>query len=121
MKTITKTLIILVCLLSVNLSMASTPEKDTIEKEKNEVINKICRSVSHTSFSKYAKCRVLNQIVLRCEVNDSCRVVVCNIIGVNEDLKKAILTKMARRSIRTSEALCGQELALRISFKKYDK
>ena len=74
MKTITKTLIILVCLLSVNLSMASTPEKDTIEKEKNEVINKIRRRVSNTDFTGFVKCRELSQVVLRCEVNDSCRV-----------------------------------------------
>jgi len=121
MKTLKLTVFVLVCLFTANLSMAIAPKMEDVIKEKSEVINKIRKSVAYTEFVPFMKCGQLEQIVLRCKVNENCEVVVSKIIGHNEDLKKAVRRRMKKKIIKTSKALCGQDLALRLSFKKYKR
>jgi len=118
MKTITKTLIILVCLLSTNLSMAESPEKKVIEIKKAKLINKIKKTISTLNFEDCMKCGEHEQVVLRCMVNENERVIVNTIFGCNEKLKLTILKKMKKSSFKTSSALCGQEFAFHIKFEK---
>lgn len=119
MKTLKITVFVLVCLLSANLAFGS--EKEDLEKEKIEIINKIRNRVSHMAFTAFMKCGQLEQIVLRCRVNENREVVVSKIIGFNENLKEAVRKRMEKKIIKTSAALCGHELAVRFSFKKYDR
>ncbi|MDE5422887.1 hypothetical protein L3073_11765 [Ancylomarina sp. DW003] len=121
MKTTTRTLIILVCLLSANLSIATTPEKKAIEKEKAELINKISKTISSLSFIDCVKCGEHEQVVLRCVVNDNEEVVVKSILGVNVKLKQAILRRIEKKAIKASPVLCGQKLAFRFKFEKHQK
>mgnify|MGYP003624579751 CR=1 FL=1 len=121
MKTITTTLIILVCLLSTNLSTAEKPEKKAIEREKAELINKISKTISSLRFVDFVKCGEHEQVVLRCVVNDNEELVVKSIVGVNVKLKQAILRRVEKKAIKTSPALCGQKLAFRFKFEKHQR
>ena len=112
------TLIILVCLLSANLSMAESPEKKAIELKKAELINKIKKTFSTLHFEDCMKCGEHEQVVLRCMVNENEKVIVNSIFGCNAKLKLTILKKMKRSSFKMSSALCGQEFAFHIKFEK---
>jgi len=121
MKTTTRILYILICLLSANLSVAATLEKQAIEKEKAELINKISKTISSLNFIDCVKCGEHEQVVLRCVVNDNKEVVVKDILGVNEKLKQAILRRIEKKAIKVSPVLCGQKLAFRFKFEKHQK
>eukprot|EP01029_Cantina_marsupialis_P001841 TRINITY_DN11664_c0_g3_i1.p1 TRINITY_DN11664_c0_g3~~TRINITY_DN11664_c0_g3_i1.p1 ORF type:complete len:122 (+),score=19.63 TRINITY_DN11664_c0_g3_i1:218-583(+) len=121
MKSIRITIIVLACLLTVNLGMAITPESKKIEKEKTAVLNKIRRVASHTNFTDFLRAGESELIVLRCTVNENNEVVVSKVIGFDEELKKAVRKTMSKKHIKTSAALTGQELALRLNFTKYEK
>ena len=118
MKTITKTLIILVCLLSTNLSMAESPEKKATEIKKSNLINKIKKTFSTLDFEDCMKYGDHEQVVLRCMVDENEKVVVNSIFGCNEKLKLTILKKMEKSKFKTSSALCGQKIALHLKFEK---
>jgi hypothetical protein len=47
--------------------------------------------------------------------------VVSKVIGFDEELKKAVHKTMESKKIRTSAALSGEELALRLKFATYEK
>jgi len=121
MKTITKTLIVLICMLSANVLIAETPNKKGIVEEKAELINKIRRTVSTIHFVDCMKCGDHEQVVLRCMVNDNEEVIVDKILGCNEKLKLIILKKMNKSKFKISSALCGQEFALHLKFEKHLK
>ena len=118
MKTITTTLIILVCLLSTNLSMAESPEKKVLEIKKSELINKIKKTFSTLDLEDCMKYGEHEQVVLRCMVDENERVIVKTIFGCNEKLKLTILKKMEKSKFKTSSALCGQEIALHLKLEK---
>jgi len=121
MRTITKILIVLVCLLSTNVLMAIIPEKKGIEEEKAELINKIRRTVSTIHFVDCMKCGDHEQVVLRCMVNENEEVIVNKILGCNEKLKLTILKKMNKSKFKISAALRGQKIALHFKFEKHLK
>ena len=121
MKTIKITMLVLACLLTVNIVMAITPEKKQIEKEKSEILNKIRKSLNKTGFTDFVKAGEKESIVLRCTVNENNEVAVSKVIGFNEDLKNAVRKRMEKKVIKTSDALSGEELALRLSFEKFEK
>ncbi|MDQ2177059.1 hypothetical protein [Marinifilum sp. D714] len=121
MKSLKITMIVLACLLSVNLGMASSPETKNIEKEKSAVLKKIQKVASHISFTDYVRSGETELIVLRCTVNENNEVVVSKVIGFDEELKAAIRKKFENKKIRTSAALSGEELALRLKFAIHEK
>lgn len=121
MKTIKITMMVLVCVLITNVAMAITPEHTKIQKEKSEVLNKIRRAASATSFTDYMRTGQSELIVLRCTVNEDNEVVVSKVIGFNQELMEAVKRRMAKKKIKTSAALTGEELALRLNFSKIEK
>jgi len=121
MKSIRITIIVLACLLTVNLGMAITPESKKIEKEKTAVLNKIKKIASHTNFTDILRTGETELIVLRCTVNENNEVVVSKVIGFDEELMEAVRKTMSKKRIKTSTALMGQELALRLNFTKCEK
>jgi hypothetical protein len=121
MKSLKGLMIVLACLLTINVSMAITPETQKLEKERSAVMKKIQRLASHTSFTDYIQEGKSELIVLRCTVNENNEVVVSKVIGFDENLKKAVRKTMKSKKIRTTAALSGEELALRIKFSTYEK
>ncbi|MCT4601635.1 MAG: hypothetical protein N4A59_01865 [Marinifilum sp.] len=121
MKSLKITMIILACLLTVNLGMAITPQTKKIEKEKSAVLKKIQRLASQTNFTDYVRNGEYELIVLRCTVNENNEVVVSKIIGFDEGLQNAIRKTIESKKIKTIAALSGEELALRLKFKKYER
>lgn len=121
MKSIKGIMVVLAVLLTVNVSMAITPETKKIEKEKSAVLKKIQRIASQTNFTDYLKEGETEPIVLRCSVNENNEVVVSNVIGFNEELKAAVRRTMESKQIKTIAALSGEELALRLNFAKYKR
>ncbi|WP_421919786.1 hypothetical protein [Marinifilum sp.] len=119
MKRIKGLMIVVACLLTVNISMAITPEKTKIDKEKIAVLKKIQRLASQTCFCDFMEEGESESIVLRCTVNENNEVVVSKLIGFDEELKKAIRRSMERKKIKTTAALRGEELALRLKFEIY--
>ncbi len=118
MKTIKIVFFALACLvLTTNFAMAVEPEKQKIEKEKIQLLKKIKRSVSSTSFADFMKEGITEQVVVRCTVNKNNRVVVSKVIGFDDELKKAIRENMNSKLIKASSDLVGQELALHFTFK----
>ena len=118
MKTITKILIVLICMLSANVLIAETPNKKGIVKEKKALIRKIKRRVLTIHFVDCMTCGDHEQVVLRCMVNDNAEVIVDKILACNEELKRAIMKKMNKRKFKTSSALRGQKMALHFKFEK---
>jgi hypothetical protein len=117
MKTIKIAFFALVCLLlTANLGMAITPEKQKIEKEKSMLLNKIRRSVTKIDFVDFIEVGKSEQIVLRCIVNENNRVVVSKVIGFDDELKQAIRKAMDNKIITTSSDLVGEELVLQFKF-----
>ncbi|NOU59962.1 hypothetical protein [Marinifilum caeruleilacunae] len=121
MKNIKSIVLVLACLLSINVTMAITPETKKIEKEKSAVLKKIQKLASQTSFTDYVRKGESELIVLRCTVNENNEVVVSKVIGFDEELKKAVRKTMESKKIRTTAALSGEELALRLKFATYEK
>jgi hypothetical protein len=121
MKTITKTLIVLICILNANVLIAETPNKKGIVEAKAELINKIRRAVSTIHFVDCMKCGDHEQVVLRCIVNDNEEVIVDKILGCNEKLKQTILKKMNKSKFKISSVLRGQKIALHFTFEKHLK
>ena len=121
MKSIKGIMIALAVLLTVNISMAITPETKKIEKERSAVLKKIQKVASYTNFTDFMKEGETEPIVLRCTVNENNEVVVSKVIGFNKDLMEAVRRTMAGKQIKTIAALSGEELALRINFAKYER
>lgn len=107
--------------LTVNLTMATTPQKQKIEKEKCEVLNKIRKSLSNTHFTNFVEMGKQESIVVRCSVNENNQVVVNKVIGFDEQLKNAVRKQMERKKLTTSSLLVGEELALRLTFTKLEQ
>lgn len=117
MKTIKIVFFALACfLLTANLGMAITPEKQKTEKEKSILLNKIRRSVTKIDFVDFIEVGESEVIVLRCTVNENNRVVVSKVIGFDEELKQAVRKAMDNKMITTSSDLVGEELALQFKF-----
>jgi|GEM_PF-1971586 len=121
MKSLKITMIVLACLLTVNLGMAITPETKKIEKEKSAVLKKIQKVASHVNFTDYVRSGESEMIVLRCTVNENNEVVLSKVIGFDEELKMALRKKFENKKIKTSAALSGEELALRLKFAIQEK
>ena len=121
MKKLRIVIAILACVLAVQVATATTPETKKIEKEKSAILKKIHRIASKTKFTDYLKIGETELIVLRCTVNENNEVEVYKVIGFDEDLKKAVRRTMEKKQIKTSPALAGQELALKLSFVKFQK
>ena len=118
MKTIRTAFFALVCLLlAANLRMATTPDKQKIEKEKSILLDKIHKSVSQTNFADVIDPGESELIVLRCTINENNKVVVSKVIGFNEELKKAVRKTMEDSRIKAIPGLVGEELALKVKFK----
>ena len=121
MKNLKIIMIVLACLLTVNLGMAITPETKKIEKEKSAVLKKIQKVVSRISFTDYVGSGETEPVVLRCTVNKNNEVVVSKVIGFDKELKEAIRRKVESKKIKTTTALIGEELALRLKFAIHKK
>ncbi|MBN2597217.1 hypothetical protein [Labilibaculum sp.] len=118
MKTIRIAFFALACLLlTANLGMATTPDKQKIEKEKSMLLNKIQKSVAQTDFADLIDLGESESIVLRCTINENNQVVVSKVIGFNEELKKAVRKTMEDARIKAVPGLVGEELALQVKFK----
>ncbi|BAX81730.1 hypothetical protein ALGA_3432 [Labilibaculum antarcticum] len=117
MKAIKIAFFALACLLlTANLGMAITPEKQKIEKEKSMLLNKIRKSVTKIDFVDFIEVGKSEVIVLRCIVNENNRVVVSKVIGFDEELKQAVRKAMDKKIITASSGLVGEELALQFKF-----
>ncbi len=120
MKTIKIAFFALACLLlTANLGMAITPEKQKIEKEKSMLLNKIRKSVTKIDFGDFIEVGRTEQIVLRCTVNENNLVVVSKVIGFDEELKQAVRNAMDHKLISASSDLVGEELALLFKFEMH--
>lgn len=119
MKTIKIIFLALACLIiTTNLGMAISPEKQKNQNEKNELLTKIRKSVSRVYFTNYVEVGKNEMIIVRCTINENNRVVVSEVIGFNEKLKRIIRKKMDKKVIKASSGMVGEELALRFTFVK---
>lgn len=120
MKTVKNILMTVACvLLSASFTLAITPEKQRIEKKKSILLSKIRKTVTKTNFIDYIELNKPETVIVRCSVNDEGKVVLSNVIGFDEDLKKSIRKSMERKNFKASSDLIGEELALRITYKKH--